>query len=416
MQQIKMMGGNPKDPKSKHAMEEFKKYKTLYDKHEFWDTQPVPKSSFLPQDEVEGEIQKGNIKDVPTEPYNLPPGYSWSDVDLNNEEHLDELYELLRDHYVEDSDHTFRFDYQKEFLKWALLPPKQHSDWLCGVRGGKKNKLFGFITGIPVKVRAKGKLIQMTEINFLCVHTKLRKLRLAPVLIKEITRRTNIKKIWQAIYTAGTLIPRPISEATYYHRDINVKKLLDIGFSYLPSGRSKSVHMKLLNVPKDQTIHNIRPMVLKDAKKVQSLLAAHLEKLDVSFHFNKEEVIHFLLPRDKVIYSYVVTDPETDEITDFISFYSLPSSVLNHEKYSTMYAAYSYYNVPGKHSALELTRNALILAKKNKFDVFNALDLMDNKEAFEELHFGKGSGNLYYYLYNWNLTKLQPKKLGVVLV
>jgi len=38
--------------------------------------------------------------------------------------------------------------------------------------------------------------VKMTEINFLCVHKKLRTNRLAPVLIKEITRRVHIKNMW----------------------------------------------------------------------------------------------------------------------------------------------------------------------------------------------------------------------------
>ena len=37
----------------------------------------------------------------------------------------------------------------------------------------------------------------MVEINFLCVHKSLRSKRLAPVLIKEITRRVNLKGIFQ---------------------------------------------------------------------------------------------------------------------------------------------------------------------------------------------------------------------------
>jgi hypothetical protein len=49
------------------------------------------------------------------------------------------------------------------------------------------------------------------EINFLCAHKKLRNKRLAPVLIKEVTRRVNLKGIWQAVYTAGVVIPTPIS-------------------------------------------------------------------------------------------------------------------------------------------------------------------------------------------------------------
>jgi len=51
----------------------------------------------------------------------------------------------------------------------------------------------------------------MAEINFLCVHKKLRKNRLASVLIKEITRRVNLKGIFQAVYTAGIVLPTPIA-------------------------------------------------------------------------------------------------------------------------------------------------------------------------------------------------------------
>ena len=39
----------------------------------------------------------------------------------------------------------------------------------------------------------------MAEVNFLCVHKKLRTHRLAPVLIKEITRRVHCRNIWQAV-------------------------------------------------------------------------------------------------------------------------------------------------------------------------------------------------------------------------
>lgn len=73
----------------------------------------------------------------------------------------------------------------------------------------------------------------MAEVNFLCVHKKLRSHRLAPVLIKEITRRVNLRDIWQAVYTAGIVIPTPISAARYHHRSLNIKKLIEIGFCSL---------------------------------------------------------------------------------------------------------------------------------------------------------------------------------------
>jgi len=79
-----------------------------------------------------------------------------------------------------------------------------------------------------------------------------------------------------------------------------------------------------------------------------------------------------------VIESYVVEDPKTDEITDFVSFYSLPSSILKNPSHTKLNVAYSYYYFTGTYSILELTKDCLILAKNKGYDVFNALDIMHN--------------------------------------
>lgn len=46
------------------------------------------------------------------------------------------------------------------------------------------------------------------------------------------------------------------------------------------------------------------------------------------------------------------------------------------------------------------------------YDVFNALDLLDNASFFEDLKFGIGDGNLHYYLYNWRCPTLKPEEVS----
>ena len=53
--------------------------------------------------------------------------------------------------------------------------------------------------------------------------------------------------------------------------------------------------------------------------------------------------------------------------------------------------------------------------QQGDFDVFNALDLMENTSFLEKLKFGIGDGNLQYYLYNWKCPAMIPKKIGLVL-
>jgi glycylpeptide N-tetradecanoyltransferase len=78
-------------------------------------------------------------------------------------------------------------------------------------------------------------------------------------------------------------------------------------------------------------------------------------------------------------------------------------------------AAYSFYNVATSTTLVELMSDALVLAKKSDFDVFNALDLMENEKFLEKLKFGIGDGNLQYYLYNWRCPTMQPDEIGLVL-
>lgn len=48
-------------------------------------------------------------------------------------------------------------------------------------------------------------------------------------------------------------------------------------------------------------------MIQRDVKEVTDLLNNHLKKnYKVHIEFNEEEVAHWLLPREHVIYSYVV--------------------------------------------------------------------------------------------------------------
>jgi Myristoyl-CoA:protein N-myristoyltransferase, C-terminal domain len=144
--------------------------------------------------------------------------------------------------------------------------------------------------------------------------------------------------------------------------------------------------------------------------------------------------------------------------------------VIGNKRYSTLNAAYSYYNVATKTPLVALMKDILIMAKKvgsglrvlwmytlglcmwipslsqglglliraftssspllratcsspasctavqRDFDVFNALNVMDNDEFLEPLRFGVGDGHLQFYLYNWKCAPTTPPNVGLVLL
>jgi len=385
--------------------------------HLFWDTQPVPSmGSENSQAADSGPIDPIKTpKDVRDDPYPLPDAFEWSSCDVNDDGDAQEIYSLLNENYVEDDDSMFRFDYSIAFLRWALTPPGYLRQWHLGVRVKTSHKLVGFITGIPASIKVHDVVTPMTEINFLCVHKKLRSKRLAPVLIKEITRRVNKENVWQAVYTAGVVLPRPVSECRYYHRSLNPKKLIDVGFSHLGPRMTMARTMKLYKVPEKPQLPGMREMEPKDVKRVFELVSGYLSQFTLHPEFEEQELAHWMLPRKGVVFSYV-RESSSGQITDVCSFYSLPSSILGNEKHSILKAAYSFWNVATTVTFSELMYDALIYAKQHDFDVFNALNVMENENFLKELKFGIGDGFLQYYLYNWRCPKIEPSGIGLVLL
>ena len=94
--------------------------------------------------------------------------------------------------------------------------------------------MIGFISGFPIKVYIHGTDITLAEINFLCVKKEFRSKikKINPSHYTRVSRRIHMRNIWWAIYTSGTLLPKPFCQATYYHRNLEVKKLVDAKYIF----------------------------------------------------------------------------------------------------------------------------------------------------------------------------------------
>ena len=517
-----------------------KKDSTAPKEHKFWSTQPVPQappqsastdSSNAPNGAVasiedtdysieaaiarSGPIEQKTIADVPVEPYPLPAGFEWVSLSICDASEANEVYSLLNANYVEDDDNMFRFDYSLPFLQWALRPPGYRPEWHIGVRAkptaaaiasaeaahaaaltsstdtkpaAAKGKLVAFISGVPADMRVYNHTQAMVEINFLCVHKKLRAKRLAPVLIKEVTRRVNLCNIWQAVYTAGVVLPLPVAQNRYWHRSLHPKKLIEIGFSRLAHNMTMLRTIKHYKLPTWPVTAGFRKMRPSDVPQVTKLLNTYLSRFSLAPVMSESDVEHWLLPRAGVVSSFVVeqvsssaaalaaatananaaaaaalaatsstgangkqltkrqqaaakaaaasaaaaaasqasststasTDSASSSsdliLTDFCSYYSLPSTIIGHARHSSLSAAYSFYNVSTVTPLVDLMNDCLSCAVSEGFDVFNALDLMDNSIFFKQCKFGIGDGNLHYYLYNWKCPKMSSNKVGLVLL
>ena len=378
----------------------------------FWGTQPVPQFN-KPLNVTYGPILKDNkIEEVQTEPYSLPEGFEWKDIDLSQSKDVDKLYEFLKSNYIGDESHLFGTDFSKDFLKWFLSPPEMNKDWIVSVvkedKVKNKKKIIGFISAIPTKLSIDNTEIKMAKVFFLCVKKEFRNRRLTPVLIKEITRRINLKNIWQGVYKTFAYLPKAFTKSQYHFRSINLKKLLDVHYTYLPNNKmSIGNAIKKYELPDEPNISGFRKMEEKDLEQVYNLIIARNKKYKIYEILSLKELKHWLLPMNNIVYTYVLEDEE-HKITDFCSFYSIQRTILNNQnnntsnsKYKKINFAYELINCNTSISMKELLRSAIILAKQNNFDAYHCINYKENADNFKELLFMEKIGKMKYYLYNF---------------
>ena len=152
-------------------------------------------------------------------------------------------------------------------------------------------------------------------------------------------------------------------------------------------------HLKLYRLPETTKTEGLRKLKATDIPEACRLLNKYLEKYDLVPVFTEEDFLHWFLPRENIIDTYIVEKPastltqspdsksnKTNDdnvvldsptkkdnsmvITDMVSFYTLPSTVMSHPTHNKLKAAYSFYNVSTVTPWVDLIGDALILARK----------------------------------------------------
>ncbi|KAI3652915.1 hypothetical protein MP228_002340 [Amoeboaphelidium protococcarum] len=391
--------------------------------YRFWSTQPVMRfdqQEFAECGPIEPDVVIENVRKTP---YALPPGYLWETVDLQVDDQLEEVAQFLDANYVEDLMSTFRLCYSNELLRFALCPPGYLKDWHVCLRDSK-GKLLATIFAVPATMSIYGKSVKMVIINFLCVHKILRSKRLAPVLIKEITRRVNLTGLSQAAYTAGTTLPRAVSNVQYLHRSINVKKLVDTGFSYIKKKMTLMRTIKLFKLPTQYTVPGFRVLSAEDKDldavltQCATLYMEFYKQFDMYHDMSLEEVKHYLTPVNDSLVSCVVQNAE-GKVLAFTSYYIIKNKILGNPKYDYLNSAFQWQFAVAKDSGVTLQHlfeSQMIHGANTGMDVFTCLKGMGRDEVLEKLKFAPGDGHLNFYLFNYKCPQISADKQAFMII
>lgn len=309
----------------------------------------------------------------------LPEGFEWHKYNIGDKEDLKQITQLIQGRYIGDG--SFKLFYNSEFLEWCL---NKSACW--GIRIIKNKNPVGFISANTITLCISGEIIKCLEIDFLCIHPKLRHKKMTNVLVLKIQKEISDIKI--AFFTGAEKHLGYICEKQIYHFPINYKKLLNLGFTGKPNNLQikGKINSGFVEVEK------------KNIKEVYDFVQKEIKQNDLYQIYSQEEFEYYFINSN--CQSFVLKDG--NKIVGFISYFKLPYMCLKKEKFiNTAYLQMIIgdYDILAQQLIINLRNNKKI----SKIDVVNSI--------FKIKNFRLGTGTLYYHLYN----KIPAKKIEKVM-
>lgn len=361
--------------------------------YKFWKTKPInlKGTPCVTSRIIDDEYDTKYINTV----NKVPEPYRFYDF---KESEYDQIVEFLNKYYClnDRRDNKFSFDYNTDYLKWAL-----GNGFFFGIvadnnNNNNKMKIGGIIGCTIQNLQIFNKEMQMGCANFLCVHKKLRRSGIAELLIEEMITRLCKLRIMSGVFATERYIPTPVLRVEYYHRPLNYEKLHKLGFVTL----DKSMKYETVKSNYESEIvsyENVKKLTPGLCEVVHELFVTYQDKYNFYQKFTLEEFVRTFLDNN-IVSTYVIFNEENEPI-DFFSYYKLNYK----NNCDTIKGAYMYYYSSNITTPLMIFKYAINYAYQEKLDIFTSTDVMENTDVLFDnfTKLSKGETHVNYNLFNW---------------
>lgn len=189
-----------------------------------------------------------------------------------------------------------------------------------------------------------------------------------------------------------------VSDARIWHRPLDAAKLIKL--QYLLATEQES------QLPRKEQTKELVPMGEADLESAWRLTCSYLERFPFAPTLTLSEFGNKYFPKSKEVYSFVLKNDQ-GKITDFVTFFVLRQRALDaNEVVTSGFVEFCITALAGDETAIAARRrllieDVLIVAKNEKLDQVQCIDIMDNGDFLAPLGFHQGSGRMVYYLHNW---------------
>lgn len=389
----------------------FSSYPKTYDEaskhnYKYWSKQPV----IGLEDRVFVNKPLNDNLVVDEEQKKLPDNYRWEDIDMTESSQRSLIADFLNKFYVDSFDCKFKTLFEEDFLKWLFVTP-QYMKGLCKAVYFK-DTIIAFIGCTIIDIRTGKDILHIGEPKLMCINHNFRNKSLAPKLMNEIKRVLFSYGIKFGSFTTERYVPKPFTSAQYYHRPLNVDKLIKTEFQRLDNTQSVDDIINTFKLPRNPVNgKKIRKLQEDDLELCYVMLTDHLEKYSFYRTFNEEEFKHYFWD-NPFVSSYVLLDEDGD-IVDMLTFHKQKLRALKSNDTVINKGVLSYFTT-NVETAYRNVHDILILARSEGIDVLSALNIAENENLLLELKFGAGVTKIYYNMYNFMSRELMNKEVNYI--
>ena len=316
---------------------------------------------------------------------------------------IDEIAKFIDEYYYSALEQKFQPDYTKQFIEWYL---NKSVYWSVGIKlSGKNNsQLLGVICAVKSSIQIKSDIIETSaEILLLCVHPDYRKnvlnsdgknkQNLSDLLINSIAKTLQKDGVEEVIYTRSSISNSliPLTNASYYHKLINIDKLTNYGFC-----SSDKTEQGLTHLVKST---NLESFIINDESMKQLYsLYSNSNNIIIKHVMSYEEFRHIF--DSSFVKVYVIKSD--GNITDFISIYNLNRKIRNISN-QNIKEGYLYYSSINTVKEIDVVNDLIIMMEIDSYDLLtllstNLLNVSEIVNISNSIGLINGSLDMYYYL------------------
>lgn len=282
------------------------------EKYRFWKNKPVMKmeEKCRVSEIIDSNMGDKYKKDVYT---NLPDGYKWIRIELNEQDKMLDVSDFLTKYYGRGSDSSYIIKYDPDRLRWEM----NNIGYFLSVCS-QNLKIIGIIGFTFRNVQLNDDKLKVCEAMYMCCDPKYRGKGLARVLMEENIRQSVSMGVNEGIYCNNRISPSPIATVRQYARPIDYKKLRANDFIEISEIDDDVAHDKTKIKLRPNKKYIIAENNEDNINIVDRLYNKYMKSFNLHMIMTKQEISNYFFD-DRYVRTLLIKN-DKDEFVDFISY------------------------------------------------------------------------------------------------